>query len=179
MTFDWQPILAGRTMSLRGLEAGDFDGLYAAASDPEIWAGHPAKNRYKPDIFEGYFESLIKSGGTLVAREIATNEIIGCSRYYKAHDRPGPIAIGYTFLIRKHWGGTSNYEMKNIMLKHAFKTYDEIWFHIDPANIRSQKATLKIGAEFIETVVRNLSGKQLSWHCYKLNRDRWMELYPK
>lgn len=43
--FDDQPTLAGPTLALRPLTASDFTGLYAAASHPRIWAGHPARDR--------------------------------------------------------------------------------------------------------------------------------------
>ena len=49
-------------MTLRPLLADDFDNLYEVASDPKVWEGHPAKDRYKRDIFAGYFKSLIEGG---------------------------------------------------------------------------------------------------------------------
>jgi RimJ/RimL family protein N-acetyltransferase len=35
------------------------------------------------------------------------------------------------------------------MLDHAFKSYPDVRFHIAPANIRSQKATAKLGADYV------------------------------
>ena len=52
--FDAQPELIGSNVSLRPLTQDDFHGLSAAASSPEVWAGHPAKGRHKKEIFERY-----------------------------------------------------------------------------------------------------------------------------
>jgi hypothetical protein len=42
---DLQPTLTGTHITLRPLPASDFDGLFAAASDPWIWAQHPDPGR--------------------------------------------------------------------------------------------------------------------------------------
>jgi hypothetical protein len=44
MTFDYQPTLVGDLVTLRPLDAGDFDDLYAIAADPLIWEQHPAND---------------------------------------------------------------------------------------------------------------------------------------
>jgi RimJ/RimL family protein N-acetyltransferase len=48
-------------------------------------------------------------------------------------------------LARSHWGGIYNREMKQLMLRHAFKFVNSIVFLVGPQNIRSQKAMEKIG----------------------------------
>ncbi|WP_155897383.1 GNAT family N-acetyltransferase [Aureimonas ureilytica] len=53
--FDSQPTLAGDGLLFRPVKLDDLQGLYGAASDPETWAGHPAKNRHKREVFEPYF----------------------------------------------------------------------------------------------------------------------------
>lgn len=59
------------------------------------------------------------------------------------------------------------------MLEHAFKMVDEVWFHINPTNLRSQKATGKLGAEFAYEAVLDLGGKAVLWKCYRLGRGAW------
>ena len=56
------------------------------------------------------------------------------------------IEIGWTFLVRKHWGGTTNREVKRLMLDHAFTFVDTVVFWVGEANWRSQRAMEKIGA---------------------------------
>lgn len=173
MSFDLQPHLAGDTLDLRPLAEADRGGLYAAAADPETWAGHPAKDRWKRDVFDAYFDLLLRLGGTLVALDRASGRIIGCSRYYVPPDRPGDMAIGFTFLDRAYWGGSTNFEMKRLMLAHAFATFPHVWFHIDPANRRSQVATARLGAVHAGDADLDLSGKPVPWMCFRLDRDVW------
>lgn len=170
---DMQPELAGETLFLRPLKADDFDGLYSAGSDPAVWAGHPAKDRYKEVVFREYFDSQLASGSALVFIERSTGKSIGCSRYYAAPDQPQGISIGFTFLNNSYWGGNANFEIKRLMLDHAFEKVDDVWFHIDPTNIRSQKATAKLGAVHAYDAVLNISGKPVNWMCFRLARDAW------
>ncbi|MEJ6478026.1 MAG: hypothetical protein QNL92_05030, partial [Octadecabacter sp.] len=93
MGFDAQPKLNGDSLSLRPLAAGDYDGLFNAASAPETWAGHPARDRYQPEVFRPFFDVLLASCATLVVIDTSNGEIIGCSRYYTAPDMPGTISI--------------------------------------------------------------------------------------
>lgn len=171
--FNAQPELASDMLALRPLKAEDFDGLFAAAGHPEIWAGHPVKDRYKRDVFEKYFDFLLRSGGTLAVIHQTSGEIIGCSRYYPAPDQPESISIGFTFLNHAYWGGGVNFELKRLMLDHAFKTFPEVWFHIGPDNLRSQKATSKLGAEHVYDTTLNLSGSPAPGMCFRLSRDAW------
>ncbi len=173
MVFDAQPRLRSDTLLLRPLVAEDFEGLHAAASDPETWAGHPARDRHHEGVFRPYFDFLLEAGGTLVIEDIADGRIIGCSRYYTAPDMPGTISIGFTFLNHKYWGGVWNFEVKRLMLSHAFQSFDEVWFHIDPTNIRSQTATTRLGAVHGYDTGLDLSGVEAPWKCYCLTRAAW------
>lgn len=171
--FDVQPHLTSKALLLRPLVSDDFDGLYQAASDPVTWAGHPARDRHFKEVFQPYFQSLLSSGSALVVLDRTSRSIIGCSRYYTAPDRPGTISIGFTFLAPAYWGGEVNFELKRLMLDHAFTTYPDVWFHIDPTNIRSRKATMKLGAHAVHDAVLNLSAGPAEWKCYCLSRQDW------
>ena len=171
--FDLQPELVGETLSLRPLCREGFDGLYAAASDPETWAANPATDRYKEDVFSKYFDFLLNNGGTLVILDQQQDRIIGCSRYYVGPDVPDSISIGFTFLQHAYWGGDTNRELKKLMLGHAFETFSEVWFHIDPNNIRSQKATAKLGAKHRYDATIGVSGTPGNWMCFSLSDRDW------
>jgi N-acetyltransferase len=145
MPFELQPTLTGELVELRPLRADDFDGLYAAASDPRVWEQHPESDRYTRDVFQRYFDGAMASGGAFAAVDRATGRIIGSSRYQGYDEAAGEIEIGWTFLERAFWGGTYNGEMKRLMLDHAFRFVDRVVFLVGPANIRSQRAMEKIG----------------------------------
>ena len=126
-------------------------------------------------MFEPYFSSLLASRATLAIIDNTSGDIIGCSRYYTAPDRPGTIAIGYTFLDRAYWGGATNFALKTLMHDHAFGTFPDIWFHIAPSNIRSQKATAKLGARFFEDAILDLGGGPAPWQVFRLSAADWQE----
>jgi RimJ/RimL family protein N-acetyltransferase len=144
-TFDLQPTLKGSLLELRPLRASDFTELYAVAADPLIWEQHPANNRWKEDVFKGFFQEALESGGALIAIDAKDGRVIGSSRFYGYDEQRSEIEIGWTFLARSHWGGDYNREMKELMLRHAFQFVDRVVFLIGPQNLRSQRAVEKIG----------------------------------
>ena len=146
MPFDLQPFLKGQLLELRPLRPDDFHQLYAVASDPLIWEQHPAKDRYKEDVFQAFFREALESGGALIAIDSRNGQVIGSSRFHGYDQHKSEIEIGWTFLARSHWGGSYNREMKQIMLQHAFQFVASVIFVIGPQNFRSQKAVEKLGA---------------------------------
>ncbi|VVP92179.1 GNAT family N-acetyltransferase [Pseudomonas fluorescens] len=171
--FDCQPALNGRTLKLKALAAGDFEALFSAASDPLIWAGHPASDRYERQVFEAYFAARLASGKALAVIDIASAQIVGMSSYYAPPDQPEGIAIGYTFLVRAKWGGEANGELKALMLEHAFKVFETVYFHIGPENFRSQKALQKIGAVHLYDAELKLGAAPALCKCYALAKAQW------
>jgi RimJ/RimL family protein N-acetyltransferase len=145
MSFDFQPILKGELLELRPLRAEDFHDLYAAASDPLIWEQHPVRDRYKEEVFKGFFREALEPGGALIAIDSKDGQVIGSSRFHGHDEETSEIEIGWTFLARSHWGGAYNKEMKRLMLRHAFKFVKSVIFLIGPQNARSQRAIEKIG----------------------------------
>ena len=146
MPFELQPVLEGELLRLRPLRPEDFPDLYAVASDPLIWELHPARDRYKRDVFEGFFREALESGGALLATDARTGEVIGSSRFNGYDSDRSEIEIGWTFLARSRWGGAYNGEMKQLMLRHAFRFVKSVVFIIGPGNMRSRRAIEKLGA---------------------------------
>ena len=146
MSFDLQPTLEGELLVLRPLRPEDFDVLYAVASDPLIWEQHPVPDRHKEDVFKGFFCEALESGGALIALDVKDGKVIGSSRFHGYDKEKSEIEIGWTFLARSHWGGAYNREMKQLMLRHAFRFVERVIFLVGPQNLRSQKALEKIGA---------------------------------
>jgi RimJ/RimL family protein N-acetyltransferase len=145
MSFDLQPILRGELLGLRPLRPEDFHDLYAVASDPLIWEQHPSKDRYKEEVFKGFFREALESGGALIALDSKDGQVIGSSRFHGYHKEKSEIEIGWTFLARSYWGGIYNREMKQLMLRHAFQFVRSVIFLVGPQNLRSQRAMERIG----------------------------------
>ena len=144
MPFELQPILKSEILELRPLQAGDFDALYAVASDPLLWEQHPNSDRYKLDVFRKFFDDALESGGALIVLDRKDDRVIGSSRFHCYDLVRSEIEIGWTFLARSHWGGVYNGELKRMMLAHAFKFVDNVIFFVGSTNLRSQRAMEKI-----------------------------------
>lgn len=145
MPFDLQPILKGHLLELRPLRAEDFNDLYRVAADPLIWEQHPIKERYQEEVFKEFFREALESGGALVAVDSRDGRVIGSSRFHGYDEEKSEIEIGWTFLARSHWGGIYNREMKQLMLRHAFRFVESVIFLVGTENWRSQRAVEKIG----------------------------------
>ena len=166
--FELQPTLRGQLVDLRPLRAGDWDLLYAIASDPLIWEQHPSSDRYKEDVFRTFFREAIDRGGAFAVLDARTGAIIGSTRFDHYDEQKSEIEIGWTFLARSHWGGAYNGEMKRLMLDHAFRYVDSVYFVIGPNNQRSRRAVEKIGGVYEASRQRN--GRDVV--IYRIQRSR-------
>ncbi|MEQ8314625.1 MAG: GNAT family N-acetyltransferase [Gammaproteobacteria bacterium] len=140
-----QPTLEGPRLTIRPIQHSDWEGLYAAASDPLVWEQHPAKDRYKENEFRLFFDDAIRCGSALTFVHRESGKLIGSSRYNEYDADRSEIEIGWTFLGRDYWGGSYNREIKKLMLEHAYTFVDTVLFWVGDDNMRSQKAVEKIG----------------------------------
>ncbi len=145
MSFDSQPILLGTLVNLRPLRPEDHRDLYAVASDPLIWEQHPVTNRHEAAVFREFFSESLQSGGALLATDAETQRVIGSSRFFGYQEDEAEVEIGWTFLARSHWGGRYNGDLKQLMLRHAFRFVDSVVLFVSPENTRSQRAVEKVG----------------------------------
>jgi N-acetyltransferase len=169
MPFDLQPLLKGDLLELRPLAREDFHDLYGVASDPLIWEQHPEKDRYREEIFKRFFSGALESGGALIALDSRDGKIIGSSRFHGYDEQKSEIEIGWTFLARSHWGGIYNREMKQLMLRHAFKFVSSVIFLVGPQNLRSQRAVEKIGG----VRVARAEGDSRNSVVYQITASNW------
>ena len=168
---DLQPTLDGTIVALRPLVAADWRALFAIASDPLIWAVHPAHDRWQEPVFRRFFDEALASGGGLVATDPASGAVIGFSRYDRARVEPGEIEIGWTFLARAYWGGAVNAAMKRLMIGHALRFFDRAIFLVGETNIRSRKAMEKIGGRLTERVQdTELASRTIRHVIYAIDR---------
>ena len=174
--FDLQPCLRGELVELRPLTPGDWDELFAVASDPLIWEQHPESDRHKEAIFRGYFQGGLDCGGAFAILDASTKQIIGCTRYYGYDPDKSEIEIGWTFLARKYWGGLYNRELKRLMLDHAFQFVESVVFYVGENNVRSQKGTEKIGGIKSGTVTKtDRDGLPAINVRYVITKKNWLK----
>ena len=166
-----QPALAHPRLTLRPATPADWPALAAAASDPGIWAGHPAHDRWQEPVFRAFFDDGLASGGMMLAQEPEGGAIIGSSRFDFGRASAGEVEIGWTFLVRSHWGSTSNHVMKALMVGHALEAMGQVIFLIGETNIRSRTAVERIGATLTDRqMVAQLSSGPVTHLYYAIDR---------
>ncbi len=173
MTFDLQPTLRGQRITVRPIAEDDWNELFAAAADPEIWAQHPASDRYLEDVFRQYFDEALESGSAFVFVDRERELIVGSSRYHGLDTATSEIEIGWTFLARDYWGGSYNREIKALMLSHAFRYVDTVVLWIGVDNVRSRRATEKLGAVLRDGGHRHREGTDMPHVVYEIRRSHW------
>jgi RimJ/RimL family protein N-acetyltransferase len=171
---NWQPEnLEDNLVKLIPIAESDFESIFKVASDPLIWEQHPTKDRYKREVFQLYFDGAISSKTAFLIVDRSSDKIIGSTRYYDYKPDNSSIAIGFTFLSREYWGGLYNKSSKRLLLDYAFRFVDKVYFHIGAANLRSQLATMKIGATKINEVVIDHHGQNQLHYEYLIQKQEW------
>lgn len=169
-----QQVLTGPALRLIPLQTEHWPALMQAASDPQIWALHPEPERYKPEVFRPVFDGGLASGGAYLICDKRSSEVLGTSRYYEFDAAKREVAIGYTFLVRSRWGGSTNTELKQLMLDHAFSFADGVWFHVGAHNLRSRRAVEKLGAVYSHTETTAPAGATRATVFYRLDKTLWL-----
>ena len=166
-----QPTLVGATVVVRPLAADDWNAFYEVARDPLIWAQHPFATRWQEPVARAYFDDGLASGGALAIERRADRVLLGSSRYRLADDGAS-VEIGSTFLARAHWGGTTNREVKRLMLAHAFTAVETVTFCIGTTNVRSRRAIERIGAHLTDRVEHTeIAGLPVEHVVYAIERE--------
>ena len=172
--FEFQPTLTGPRLMVRSIASADWDEMFVAAGDPEIWATHPASDRYLESEFREFFDSALASGSAFAFVDRRNGRIIGSSRYHGHNIAASEIEIGWTFLTRQYWGGSYNWEVKRLMLGHAFKWVDRVVFWVGETNWRSRRAMEKIGGVLRGGVEHRVGGGRNLVHVvYEIRKDRY------
>lgn len=173
-TLNLQPeLLENELIKILPLQPTDFEMLYAAAANPAVWEQHPNTDRYKKEVFQLFFEGAIKSGTAFKFIDKASGAVIGSSRFYDYREETASIALGYTFMNNAFWGGKYNKAAKELLMKHAFQFVDTVLFHIGEKNVRSQKATQKLGAKLREGVRVDFNGTQPPHLEYEIKKENF------
>jgi RimJ/RimL family protein N-acetyltransferase len=173
---DFQPTLIGPTVTIRPVAADDWPELFAAGSDPEIWKVHPTPDRYTEAEFRKFFDGAVKSKMAFVFVDRSTGALIGSSRYHGHEPMFSEIEIGWTFIVRSHWGGATNREVKRLMLDHAFTFVDTVVFWVGETNWRSQRAMTKIGGvKRAGLFTRELSGADQPYIIFEITKVKYQQ----
>ena len=177
MNFSTRPVLENDTVILLPIGEGDFEDLYAVASDPKIWEQHPNRDRWKRVVFQNFFEGAIQSRGAFKVIDKSTGKIAGSTRMYDYNEGDNSILVGYTFYATQYWGKGINHAVKALMLDYLFKYVTAVYFHIGANNIRSQVAIERLGAKKTGEMEVAYFGElpKLNF-VYGITKEEWLNL---
>lgn len=175
MNFSIQPVLENDQVLLLPLKEDDFEEIYQCASDEKIWAQHPNKDRWKKEVFQSFFEGAIKSKGAFKIIDKASGDIAGSTRFYDYNDEEKSILIGYTFYATRFWGKGMNPSVKALMLEYIFRYTDKVHLHVGAANLRSQIAVIRLGANKIAEEEIAYYGEPVKLNfVYEISKSSWL-----
>jgi N-acetyltransferase len=142
--------LSNGDIELRVLLESDYDALSELAKDPEIWTYNPILTdpaQFKAKWFSHALRDM-KEKTRHVYVVIQNHNIVGSTSFYHISEKHKRLDIGYTWFKPSLWGQGLNRITKIMMLNYAFKTlnFNRVGFCIDANNLRSCRATEKLGA---------------------------------
>ena len=149
-----KPIVLERDgIRLEPLSYDHADGLADAATDGELWKlwytavpDPQATQTYIADGLKG-----LDAGQMLpwAVRDLATNTIVGSTRYHDIVPAIDRVEIGYTWYAQRCQRTNVNTTCKLLLLAHAFDTLGcaVVGLRTDNFNFRSQKAIEALGAK--------------------------------
>ena len=146
-------VLEDRGIRLEPLSASHRDALAAAAADGKLWElwytaiPEPAKvAEYIAAALKGQQDGHMLPWAV---RELATNTIVGTTRYHDVQPTMERVEIGYTWYMQSRWRSALNTTCKLMLLRHAFDTLGcgVVGLRTDNFNFRSQYAIEALGAK--------------------------------
>ncbi|MGE3276126.1 MAG: GNAT family N-acetyltransferase [Vicinamibacterales bacterium] len=144
--------LEGHGVRLEPLDPSHAPALAAASADGELWnlwfTSVP-----RPDEAATYVETALagQAAGQMLAwavRDLATDTIVGSTRYHDIVAAADRVEIGYTWYAARVQRTHVNTACKRLLLAHAFDTLGcaVVGLRTDNFNFRSQRAIEALGA---------------------------------
>jgi RimJ/RimL family protein N-acetyltransferase len=145
--------LAGHGIRLEPLSHAHEAGLKTAAADGRLWELWYTSVP-EPDETAAYIEQALAglaSGHMLpwAVRDLASDEIVGTTRYHDIVSAIDRVEIGYTWYAARAQRTHVNTTCKRLLLGHAFDTLGcaVVGLRTDNFNFRSQRAIEALGAK--------------------------------
>jgi RimJ/RimL family protein N-acetyltransferase len=177
--------LNGRHVRLEPMHADHEPDLRAAAVDGELWRLR-VTSVPEPDQTAMYIATALmgrQDGHMLpfVVRSLATNRIIGSTRYHDILPDAARVEIGYTWYARSFQRTAVNTECKLLLLTHAFDTLGcgVVGLRTDNFNYASQRAIERLGARkdgVIRHHARRRDGTIRDTVMYSITAGEWPEV---
>jgi RimJ/RimL family protein N-acetyltransferase len=140
---------------LRPMDQEDFDAFWSISGKHRDLLRYSPKQINTEDLLQAYMRAALdeRSKGQRYAFTIidkSTNRVVGSSSYMGFSETNSRVEIGSTWLDPAVQGTGLNRQNKKLMLAYAFETcgFERVELKTDSRNMQSQKAILKIGAQY-------------------------------
>jgi RimJ/RimL family protein N-acetyltransferase len=175
--------LEGGIVTLEPLAPAHEEGLWLAASDPEVWRWLPWNGGESRDTFHAWMvEALERSAAgadcAFAVLSRAGGEPLGSTRYLALRPEHRGLEIGWTWLGPAAWGTGANTEAKLLLLGHAFDDLDcmRVEFKTDALNARARAALEALPSSFEgifrkHMLVRGGTVRDSAW--YSITDEDW------
>lgn len=181
-----RPRLEGRIVVVEPLAPAHEPGLWAAASDPEVWRWLPWNAAESEETFHAWMEDALArtEAGADVAFAVSDTRVgepVGSTRYLALRPEHRVLEIGWTWLSPGAWRTGANAEAKLLLLQHAFEKLGcmRVEFKTDARNTRARAALEALPARFEgisrkHMLVRGGTVRDSAW--YAVTDDDWPEV---
>ena len=145
--------LEGHGVRLEPLAPAHRDGLAVAVTDGRLWELWYTVVPHPDDITKYITDALAgQAAGKMLpwaVRDLASNTIVGSSRYHDIVPEIDRVEIGYTWYGASWQRSRVNTACKLLLLSHAFDTLgcQVVGLRTDNFNFASQKAIERLGAK--------------------------------
>jgi N-acetyltransferase len=180
---DVRPVtLEGHGVRLEPMAVSHAPALAAAVRDGALWelwyTGVP-----RPEAVDAYIEQALagQAAGHMlpwVVRELATDTVVGSTRYHDIVARLDRVEVGYTFYARSWQKTHVNTACKLMLFRHAFEALGcaVVALRTDNFNFQSQRAIEALGAKK-DGVLRHHAprpdGSIRDTHLYSILAHEW------
>jgi RimJ/RimL family protein N-acetyltransferase len=145
-------VLESARVRLEPLQPAHADDLRAAAADGALWTLR-VTSVPEPEDTEAYIAAALagqEAGHMLpfAVRELASDRIVGSTRYHDIVPAVDRLEIGYTWYALSRQRSHVNTECKLLLMTHAFETLNArlVGWRTDNFNFASQRAIERLGA---------------------------------
>ena len=191
---DISPVtLEGQYVRLEPLGYNHEEALVAAAADGGLW-NTQVTIIPRPEGMRSYIQFALDGlaqGNQLpfaIVRKdlsasvrLATEQVVGSTRFYEIFPKDRKCAIGYTWLAQSAQRTPVNTECKLLLLTHAFETWNCVRVELitDVLNEQSRAAILRLGAKQEGILRKHLilpNGRVRDSVFFSIVDDEWPEV---
>jgi RimJ/RimL family protein N-acetyltransferase len=174
------PVLEGFGVRLEPIAQHHVEGLTRVAIDPSNWRFMNLRIETPADVQKLVDDSVraAESGTVMPWVTTVDGEVVGASSYLDLNRTHRTVEIGFTWLGKEWRGSGVNPRVKLLQLQYGFESIHmrRIALKTHHENLHSQRAMLKLGAQFEGTFRNHMimpdgSTRHTKW--YSITEEEW------